>query len=193
VAEPDQMVGSERDAVAVVAAIHGQVDALHGPGNQNGRHAIGLGELDVLNRSADRRRHDDPIATELQQCFDEGPLLLDGIVMIGQDEGLAAAVELAFDRLQDFPVEGVHDVVYNDADNAGAGGPEARRAPIVDIAQRARLLLDLLPGISCNQRTVAQGERNGCGGQAEAFGNRRQLDLLRHVPSGQASTGCGRI
>ncbi len=75
--------------------------------------------------------------------------------MVGKNESVAAAVELAFDRLQDFAIERVHDVVDDDADDPRPRCPEARCAAIVDIAQRARLILDLLAGIRRHQRTVA--------------------------------------
>ncbi|MCY1232440.1 hypothetical protein D9M72_449300 [compost metagenome] len=75
--------------------------------------------------------------------------------MVGKDEGLLVAVELRFDRLQDFPVERVHDVVHDDADDAGAGCSETGSAAVVDIAERAGLLLDFIAGDGRHQRTVA--------------------------------------
>ena len=85
---------------------------------------------------------------------------------------MAAPVELAFDRLQDFAVERIHDVMHHDTDDARPRRPEAGRTAVVDIAEGACLFLDLFPRIGRNQRTVAQGERYGCGGQSERFGNR---------------------
>jgi hypothetical protein len=52
----------------------------------------------------------------------------------------------ALDRLQDFAVERVHDVVHDDADDAGARGAQAGGAAVVDIAERAGLFLDLVAG-----------------------------------------------
>ena len=110
------------------------------------------------------------------------PLLFDGIVVVGENEGVPAAVEFALDRLEDFAVERVHDVVHDDADDAGPRRPEAGGAAIVDIAERARLILDLVAGHGGDQRTVAQGKGNGRRGNAKRFRNGRKLDLLRHVP-----------
>ncbi len=92
------------------------------------------------------------------------------------------AVEFALDRLQDFAVERVHDVVHDDADDAGARRAEAGGAAIVDIAERARLFLDPVAGDGGHQRAVTQGERHRGRGNPQRFRNRGQFNLLRHVP-----------
>ena len=149
------MIGGKRNAVAVVAAIGGHIDALHRAGDEDGRHAVVLGQLHVLDGRADGRRHDHAVAAELQKRLDEAALLLHRIVVVGQDEGMLAAVQLAFDRLEDFAVERVHDVVHDDADDARARGAQAGGAAIVDIAEGAGLFLDPVAGGGRHQRAVA--------------------------------------
>ncbi|MGC3944245.1 MAG: hypothetical protein QM762_06965 [Chryseolinea sp.] len=98
--------------------------------------------------------------------------------MVRQDEGLPAAVELAFDRAQYLGEEGVHDVVHDDPDDARTRRAQAGGAPIVDIADGARMLLDAVAGGVGDERAVAQGQRYGGGGNAKRVGDRRKLDLL---------------
>ena len=98
--------------------------------------------------------------------------------MVGQDEGLPAAVELAFDRAQDFGEERVHDVVHDDADDARARGAQAGGAAVVDIADGAGMFLDAVARAVGDQRAVAQGQRNRGRGDAERIRDRRKLDLL---------------
>ncbi|MNL36261.1 hypothetical protein D3C87_1583320 [compost metagenome] len=100
--------------------------------------------------------------------------------MVGKDEGLLVAVELRFDRLQDFPVERVHDVVHDDADDAGARRPEAGGTAVVDITEGAGLFLDLVACEGRHQRAVTQCEGYCCSRKTECFRDRRKLDLLRH-------------
>ncbi len=192
VAEADEVVGGERNAVAVVATIGRHIDAVHRTGHQNGGHAVFFGQRHILDRRADGRRHDDAIRTELQQRFDEGALFFHRIIMVGQDEGLAAAVQLAFDGFQDFAIEGVHHIMEHHADNAGARGAQAGGAAVVDITQRPRLFLDLVTRIGSNQRAVAQCQRNGGGRKTKALGNRRQFNLLCHGIPPQTHVSDGR-
>ncbi|MNT63425.1 hypothetical protein D3C72_2012410 [compost metagenome] len=113
--------------------------------------------------------------------------------MVGKDEGLLVAVELGFDRLQDFPVERVHDVVHDDADNAGARGPEAGGAAVVDITERARLFLDLVACEGRHQGTVTQCQGYRCRRKTECFRDRRKLDLLRHDAPCLSRVACPQI
>ena len=153
------MIGGKPDAVGIVAAEHRHVGALDRARDQHRRQAVVLGEPDVFGRRADGRRHDDAVGAELQQRVDEGALLFQLVVVVGEEEGLAAAVELAFDRAQDLGEERVHDVVDDDADDAGARGPEAGGAAVVDVADGARMLLDALARGIGDQRAVAQRQR----------------------------------
>lgn len=82
VAKADQVIGGQRNAVAVVAAIGRHVDAIHRTGHQNGGHAVFFRQRHILDRRADGRRHDDAIRTQLQQCFDEGALFFHRIIMV---------------------------------------------------------------------------------------------------------------
>src|SRR5690606_2794781 len=129
-------------------------------------------------RRADGRRHDDPVRAQLQQRIEEIALFLDLVVVIGQDESLAAAVELHLDGAQYLGEERVHDVVYHDADEARARRAKARGAAVVDIADLAGVFLDALARLVGDERTVAKGKRNGRGRHAERIGDRRELDLL---------------
>ena len=129
-------------------------------------------------RRADGRRHDDAVGAELQQRVDEGALLFQLVVVVGQDEGLAAAVEFAFDRAQDLGEERVHDVVDDDADDARARGAQAGGAAVVDVADGAGMILDAVARRVGDQRTVAQRQRYRRGRHAERVGDRRKLDLL---------------
>ena len=167
-AERDQMIGRQPDAVGIVAAEHRHVGALDRARDQHRRQAVVLGEPDVLGRRADRRRHDDAVGAELQQRVDEGALLLQLIVVVGEEEGLPAAVELAFDRAQDLGEERVHDVVDDDADDARARGAQARRAAVVDVADGAGMLLDALARGVGDERAVAQRQRDRCRRHATA-------------------------
>ncbi|MND86183.1 hypothetical protein D3C80_781360 [compost metagenome] len=115
--------------------------------------------------------------------------------MVGKNEGLAAAIQLAFDGFEDFPVKRVHHIMEYHADNAGARGAQAGGAAVIDITQRPRLFLDLVPRIGSDQRAIAQCKGNGGGRKTEAFGNRRQFDLLGHgiPPQTRVTDGCLRL
>ncbi len=58
---------------------------------------------------------------------------------------MAGARERLLDRREDLAEIGVHHVVHPHRDHVGAGGAQARRGAVVDIAERAGDGLDLLP------------------------------------------------
>ena len=178
VAERDQVIGGKPGAVGIVAAEDRHLRAFDGARDQHRRQAVLLGHDDVFGRRADGRRHDDAVGAELQQRVDEGALLFELVVMVGQDEGLPAAVELALDRAQDLGEERVHDVVHDDADDARARGAQAGGAAVVDIADGARMVLDAVARGVGNERAVAQRQRYGRRRDAKRIGDRRKLDLL---------------
>ena len=167
------MVGGEPGAVGVVATKHRHFRALDRAGDQHRRQAVLLGHDDVLARRPYRRRHDDPVGAELQQRVDEGALLLELVVVVGEDKGLPAAVELAFDRAQYLGEERVHYVVHDDPDDARPRGAKARRAAVVYVADGAGVILDAVAGGVGDERAVAQRERHRGGRNAERIGNRR--------------------
>ncbi len=115
---------------------------------------------------------------ELEQRVDKSALLLQLVVVVGQQERLAAAVELALDGAQYLGIERVHDVVHDDADDTGAGGAQRGGAAIVDVADGAGVLLDAVACRARHQRAVAQGQRNRGRRDAERIGNGRKLDFL---------------
>ena len=178
VTERDQMVGGKRGAVGIVAAEHGHMRALDIARDQHGRQAVILGHADVARGRIDGRGHDHAIGAELQQRVDEGALLVQLVIVVGQQEGLARAIQLMFDGAQDFRIERIHDVVDDDAHDARAGGPQRRCAPIVDITDLARMFLDAFAGRSGHQRTVAKCERHRCRRHAKRISDRGKLDLL---------------
>ena len=177
-AEPDQVVGCQPYAISVVAAKHRHIRALHRTRDEHGRQAVVLGKRDVRRRSADRRRHDYAIGTELQQRVDEIALLFEFVIMVGEDEGLPRAIQFVLDRLQDFGEERVHDVVHDNADDARARRAQRSGAAIVDVTDLAGVFLDPLARRVCDQRTVAERQRHGRGGDPERVCDGRQLDLL---------------
>ena len=123
-----------------------------------------------------------PSPPSCSKRLDEVALLVDRIIVIGQDEGLPAAVEFRFDRLEDFGIERVHDVMHDHADDSRPGRSQRGRATVVDIAEFDGLFLDPVARHVGHQRTVAQGQRNGCRRKSERLRYRRKLDLLSQIP-----------
>ncbi len=146
--------------------------------DQHRRQAVFFRHDDVGSRCVDGWRHDHAIGAELQQRVDEGALLVELVVVIRKQEGLPAAIQLVFDGAQDLGIERVHDVMHDNADDAGARSAQRRGTTVVDIADLAGVFLDLLTGRARHQRAVAQRQGNSGRGDAERIGNGRKLDLL---------------
>jgi hypothetical protein len=59
-----------------------------------------------------------PSPPSCNKRLDEIALFFDRIIVIGQNEGLPAAVEFGFDGFENLRVKRVHDVMHDDADDA---------------------------------------------------------------------------
>ena len=75
--QADQMIGRKRGSIGVIAAEGRHIDLGHRARDQDGRHAIVLGEPDIGSRRSNGRRHDHAIAAQLQQGLNEMALFLD--------------------------------------------------------------------------------------------------------------------